>query len=448
MGQTLVLGAGRSAYGAAKLLIKQGRKVLVSDIEEKFPEALGDIRALGARVVIGPQGPELLSGIDQIIVSPGLSPRIPILQAARERGIAVLSEIDIALAAFRGQILAVTGTNGKSTTTLLLAHFLNEMGVKAEASGNIGVPPSLLLAEDRVPEAFVLELSSYQLDFSQAIPNRASLFTSFAPDHLERHGTMEGYFAAKWKLILATAADGLALMPRKIVEAAIAFSAPIPRATIVQILEDDEELLPFGRSLPLHIRGTRLSSELWDEGVALPAALEIHNRLNVAAALAATRNRKPQVLVQSLSRFSWLPFRFERIGTIHGEAVYNDSKSTNVESTLIALRSLSKPSLIMLGGYSKGESFRPILACKERIGKLLVFGAAREQIAKDLVDLRPISFPTLKEALAQLGPILEKEPMPLVFSPANASFDEFKNFEDRGNVFNRSIASLLDPQKP
>lgn len=447
MGQTLVLGAGRSALGAVKLLIKQGHKVLVSDIEEKFPAALQDIRATGARVIIGPQGPELLTGIDQIIVSPGLSPRIPILQAARDRGVRVLSEIDIALEVFSGQVFGVTGTNGKSTTTLLLAHFLNEMGIKTEASGNIGVPPSLLLAENREPKAFALELSSYQLDFSRSIPNRASLFMSFAPDHLERHGTMENYFAAKWKLILATAADGLTIMPRKIVEAAIAFQMPAPAATIVQILEDDEDLLPFGRSLALRMRGTVLSSNLWSETVNLPESMEIHNRLNVAAALAASGSKKPAQLVQSLTGFTWLPFRFERIGSIRGEAVYNDSKSTNVESTLIALRSLSKPALLMLGGHSKGESFEPILACKDRIGKLIVFGAARDQIAKDLAALRPQSFPTLREALNQISSLVGEKPMPLVFSPANASFDEFKNFEERGAVFNQFLSPLLDPKK-
>jgi UDP-N-acetylmuramoylalanine--D-glutamate ligase len=297
MGHTLVLGAGRSALGAAKLLIKQGHELVVSDIEEKFPEQLDAIRQTGARVVIGPQTSDLLAGVDRVIVSPGLSPRIPILIASRERGIPVQSEIDIALKAFTGEVFGVTGTNGKSTTTLLLAHFLNALGTRVEASGNIGVPPSLLIAENKVPEALVLELSSYQLDFSESIPNCCSLFMSFAPDHMERHGTMEQYFAAKWKLILATASDGLCIMPRKIVEAAKAYRVAVPKARIVQVLEDGEELLPFGQSVALHLSGTRVSCELWPGELSLPSSMEIHNRLNVAAAIAATRSPGPQSLV-------------------------------------------------------------------------------------------------------------------------------------------------------
>lgn len=443
----LIVGAGRSALGATKLLLDEGHSVTVSDIEEKFPALLADIRATGAKVVIGPQGPELLKGISSLVVSPGLSPKIPLLEAARSQSIPILSEIDIALRKYQGQVFGVTGTNGKSTTTLLLAHFLQATGLKAEASGNIGIAPSLILTE-RNPDALVLELSSYQLDYSRAIPNRVSLFMSFAPDHMERHGTMEAYFLAKWKLVMAT--TGLVILPRKILEFARQYKAPVPKVPIAQILLNNEEPIAFGRDyfVRLETATQTVSSEIFQRSITLPGTLEVHNQLNVTAAMIAAHFAKPgEDVLFSLSDFTWLPYRFQKIGTIRGEAVYNDSKSTNVESTEIALQSLVKPCILLLGGAGKGESYAPLLKLEPKIKKLITFGAAAPEINRDLASLKPESYGTLKEALQKLSEIMKGEAAPLVFSPANASFDEFQNFEDRGQYFNAALQPLLDPQK-
>lgn len=442
----LIVGAGRSALGATKLLLGEGHKVTVSDIEEKFPTLLREIRASGAKVIIGPQGFELLDEVDALVVSPGLSPNIPLLAHARSRSIAIFSEIDIALRNYKGLVLGVTGTNGKSTSTLLLAHFLRSTGVDAEASGNIGVAPSLILT-CRSPEALVLELSSYQLDYSTRIPNRVSLFTSFAPDHMERHGTMEAYFLAKWKLIMAT--SGLIIAPRKVIEFAVKFRVPVPKVPIAQILVDDEAPVSFGRDFYVRIESAKrsLTSEIFQRPMSLPAHLELHNQLNVTAALLAAHFIRPnEDVLSSLATFEWLPYRFQKIGTIGGEAVYNDSKSTNVESTEIALQSLQKPCILMLGGAGKGESYRPLLKHSAKIKTLITFGASAAEIDRDLSVLNPLSYPSMKSALDALPKLLKTGDAPLVFSPANASFDEFANFEERGQTFNAMVAALLDPQ--
>ncbi len=444
----LIVGAGRSALGAARLLRGEGNAVTISDIEEKFPEVLKSLRETGSEVIIGPQGPALLEGVDALVVSPGLSPKIPLLAAAREKGLPILSEIDIALARFSGTMLGVTGTNGKSTTTLLLAHFLNAAGIKAEASGNIGVAPSLLLAEGHNPQAFVLELSSYQLDYSEPLKNSVSLFMSFAPDHMERHGTMENYFRAKWKLIMA--AEDLVILPRKILAFAKEYGMPWPKAPMLQILLDDEEpvLAPHSALLTIDTRKGAMRSRLFPHPMDFGMKLEVHNQLNVAAAFAAcfSITRDTHVLA-SLKDFAWLPYRFQKIGTLAGQAVYNDSKSTNVESTEIALQSLDQPCLLLLGGAGKGESYRPLLAHRSRIRKLITFGASAPLINADLAALRPLTYPTLKAALEALPEAIAPGSGPIVFSPANASFDEFGNFEERGAFFNRVMAPLLDAQK-
>ncbi len=442
----LIVGAGRSALGATKLLLDEGHKVRISDREEKFPDILNELRSLGAEIVIGPQEAELLQTIDAIVVSPGLSPKHPLLVSARSKAIPILSEIDIALKRFQGKLAGVTGTNGKSTTTLLLAHFLKSTGMDAVASGNIGISPSLVLSE-RSPEAFVLELSSYQLEYSEPIAAKVSLFMSFAPDHLERHETMENYFMAKWKLIMAT--TGLIVLPQKIIQYAKSFHAPVPKAPIVQILVDDETPIAFGRDYfaRLDSKNQTLFSEIFPRPILLPGKLDLHNQLNVAAAMIGARYFAPnEDVLHSLSDFEWLPYRFEKIGTIKGEPVYNDSKSTNVESTEIALKSLNKPCILLLGGAGKGESYAPLLKLSSKIAKLITFGSAAKEINSDLKSLNPLSFATLKDALESLPSLIEEPAKPIVFSPANASFDEFLNFEERGAFFNQSIKSILDPQ--
>ncbi len=450
MPKTLIIGAGRSALGAAKLLQSQGEKPLVSDIDEKYPELTKQIRAAGIELRIGPQTSELLQGMDRIVVSPGLSPDIPILRSARQKGLPILSEIDLALEHFQGSVIGVTGTNGKSTTTTMIAHMLQKLGQRAEASGNIGVPPSLLLAENNIPETLVLELSSYQLDFSKPIANHCSLFMSFSSDHLERHGSMENYFAAKWKLMLATTSNGALIMPRRILAIAKDYGAELPLAPVIQIIVDQETAYrAFAPSRVVHIdtRKGLVTGDGFTEPAHLPAELSFHNQLNIVAAALAVRSLVPanwDTLMEAVASFPWLPYRFQKIGFALGHPVFNDSKSTNVESTLLALQSLQAPAIVLLGGYPKGESFTPIAAHRDRILKLIAFGAAGPRIVNDLKDLNPVVFPTLKSALASLGDIFRQDTGPIVFSPACSSFDEFKNFEERGAFFDQTMAALLD----
>ncbi len=447
---TLIVGAGRSAYGAARLLQAQGKAVRISDVSAKYPLEIDAIKKSGIDIVIGPQTPELLNEADSLIVSPGLSPDIPLLEAARAKGLKIRSEIDIALAEFDGQVIGVTGTNGKSTTTSLIAHMLQFLGLSATASGNIGLPPSLLIAEGRAPKTFVLELSSYQLDFSQAIVNRVGVFTSFSEDHMERHKTMENYFAAKWRLLEATESSGFCVVPAFVLRYAKKFKVKSLKARVAQILVDDEPAVK-GIAGPL-IRLSTHTGEVRGDGIRgvrlLPPNLSFHNQLNIlmaALSVQAIQSTHWDRCMESLETFAWLPFRFEEIGKFQKKPIYNDSKSTNVESTLVALKSLQEKSILMLGGYPKGEAFHAIAEYTDRIQTVIAFGQAGPRIAKDLASLKPLVFSTLREALQHLPSLLQEQPAPLVFSPACSSFDEFQNFEERGRFFNQQMISMLDP---
>jgi UDP-N-acetylmuramoylalanine--D-glutamate ligase len=274
---------------------------------------------------------------------------------------------------------------------------------------------------------------------------------SFSPDHLERHGTMENYFKAKWKLMLATVESGRLIMPRRIVEHAKRYGMPFPKAGITQIVVDAETpYTEYGPTEVVHIesRTGRVSGAGFPRPEMLPPELSFHNQLNVVASILAVRSLISDApwneLMRGVATYEWLPYRFQKIGSIQGHPVFNDSKSTNVESTLVALQSLRTPAIVMLGGFPKGESFEPIAAHRDRIGTLIAFGAAGPKIEKDLADLNPRVFPTLKAALSEIGAIARQTPAPIVFSPACSSFDEFKNFEERGAFFNQNLAPLLD----
>ncbi len=449
MGRTLIIGAGLSALGAARLLKKLGQPVLVSDIAIKYSESFEMLKAEGIETIVGPQTEDLLRDVSELIVSPGLPPHIPLLEAARRLSLPIRSEIDLALDHFRGRIIGVTGTNGKSTTTTLTSHLLQGLGYDAVASGNIGLPPSQVLADGHTPDPFVLELSSYQLDFSQSIANRASVFTSFSEDHLERHKTLEQYFSAKWKLVLATDEDGLCIMPRAIVEAARSYSSPRPKAELVQIVVDGEKPLAWAPGPTVHLDSKK--GLVTGDGIKgkrqVPPGMSFHNQFNLLSsilAIQALRKTSWDECLAHVHSYPWLAFRFEKIGSIQGQPVYNDSKSTNVESTLMALRSVSEPAILFLGGQPKGESFAAITGSAKRIRCLIGFGAAGDRIGSELSELEPIIFSSLREALDALPDIIRDHRAPLVFSPACSSFDEFKNFEDRGSYFSQRLGPYLD----
>ncbi len=448
---TLIVGGGRSALGAALLLKTKGKSPIVSDVAERYPEVVARLKRENIPFLLVPQDEHLLNNVDRLIVSPGLSPQLPLLQAARERKIPIISEIDLSLEYFHGAIIGVTGTNGKSTTTMLLAHFLKNLGIKAEESGNIGIPPSLLIAENRAPDCLVCELSSYQLDFSKSIPNKASLFMSFSPDHMERHGNMLEYFKAKWKLMLATEPSGLIVMPEVVYQYSQEYRQPQPKAPIVRLFMQEDTVTKPASGLFCVLSATNRSFEYskypGEVFTVNQADLSVHNLSNVIASALVVEHLYsapfPKIW-ESLNSFNWLPYRFQLIGQINHQDVWNDSKSTNVESTLVALKSLKSPAILLLGGQPKGESFRPILDMRDKIKNLVTFGVAGPTIAKDLAELSPMVFPNLQLALPAVYKLIESVPSPILFSPACASFDEFRNFEHRGDYFNQFFAAKLD----
>ncbi len=407
----LVIGAGVSGLGAAKFLRGKGHDVRVSESAKLDDDKAQAFKKLGVEVRDGGHDSSHLDGMEKVVLSPGLPATHPLVVEGRRRQLPLISEIDLALENYRGKVIAVTGTNGKSTTCAMLGHLLAKLDRLVGVGGNFGDPPTAMLAEGRTPEFLVLELSSYQLEQSFQVRPEAAVFTSFSYDHLARHGSLEAYFAAKWKVFEQQTAGQLAVLP----------------AYVDAIAKKGGLRFPSGVKV-VHAEGA-------------------HNVLNANFATTVVGHllgKDPRTLLPLLADFRALPHRCEPVGTVPGGPVVNDSKSTNVESTLVALQSMDRPVILMMGGQGKGEPYAPLLAEKAKIARLVTFGASGKEIADQLREKIPLhEFPTLTAALDAIGGILEKHAHGVLFSPGCASFDEFRNYEHRGEVFKKAMARHL-----
>jgi UDP-N-acetylmuramoylalanine--D-glutamate ligase len=423
----LVFGSGVSGIAAAELLASRGEHVTVVDQKPLDSATKDRLTGAGIRKIIDSDICNLdLNPFSQCVLSPGIALSDPLVAKLRGRGTEIISEIDLGLGGFLGQVIGVTGTNGKSTTVSMIHHVLSAGGIENSLAGNIGVPPSALVKENNLRDIVILELSSYQLEQSHRIPCKFAAITSFTPDHLGRHGDLRSYFMAKWK-ILDGANQNCLFMLSPAAHDRVREYGLSTKGLLVEIIDE------------------RLCDTYGITEAATGISLR-HNRLNGVVAVRAAMHvgqMNLQDCVGALRSFQGLEHRFEFVASVAGRKVFNDSKATNVASTIVALESLKTPCLLMLGGQGKGESFRPIIDFKSKIAGVVAFGSSRREIVRDLGPELPLmQFATLKEAFAGFRQILDFCGGDIVFSPACASFDEFRNFEDRGTIFKNFIRSF------
>lgn len=444
----MVLGAGISGVGAARLLKRNGADVFLSDLKAPSSEITTKLALEDIPLHVGPQEFELLNGLTGIIPSPGIPLSIPLLKKAVQRGIRLVSEIDLACRFIDRPIIGVTGTNGKSTTSAMFHHILGKRGYRSFLGGNFGFSPcdALVDAPDSY-DYFVLELSSYQLELSRAVSCDVVVFTSFSSDHMARHGTSQAYFEAKWNLVRQATPRATIIAPADVWQSAQGFHCPLPKPPQQMFVVET----PIHK--PCAISGSQRFS-ITPEGLfqgehklsALdkPALASRVNRLNAVYAclgVEALVHQDPAIILDELRDFRTLPFRTELIGTWKGFPIINDSKSTNVDSTLVALGEQTGPVILLLGGRGKGDPYAPILRFRDKISCLVIFGEDAPALEKDLgpSGLSIRRYDTLKAAVGSLPEILAQKPGAVLFSPACASFDEFKNYEHRGQFFTEMI---------
>ncbi len=415
----IVLGAGRSGLGAKKLLEFHNQDVYLYEENSNILSEIDKKTTLN-----DPKNPILTEKNIRFVVSPGFPPEHSVIKNAKALGQSIITEIDLALSYYKGQLIAVTGTNGKSTTVMMIASLLSQLKIDFALGGNIGISASSLMLE-KPREFLLLELSSYQIEASLLIKPKFAIITGISPDHIQRHKTYKAYIEAKWKIFDKQTSSDHAIIEENAYKLAIEqFHLPKPRSQIHLIRDKDLETLQGNISFR------------WK-----------HDYLNAFLALktASLLLTKPILEIAPLLRnYVGLPYRCEIIGKLNSWSLINDSKSTVVDSTLHALENTQGHVLLFLGGLSKGESFQDIIKFKYKISKIVAFGPTNTQIFNELNSYIPVTiYPTLKEALSDLQTILVDLKGDLLFSPACPSQDEFKDFEDRGAFFNNCVHNFL-----
>lgn len=432
-----MLGLGKSGAAASRWLAGRGLRVYASDAAETpaVHATAAELRALGVDARVGGHDGERVRRAAAVVVSPGVPPDVPALVVARESGVEIVAELDLAVRVLVGaRLLVVTGTNGKTTTAALAAHLLAGSGVDSTVAGNIG-RPLIELATDRVPDWVVVEVSSFQLHDAPHLVPAIGVLTNLAPDHLDRYRDVAAYYADK-RLLFRNATPGSMWVVNGDDPDALALAAGAPGVQRRFRLEGPGDAWYDRATARLMLGGAPLLAR------AKLALLGDHNVANaLAAALAVyVAGAAADAIAASLATFRPLPHRLEPIRDVGGVRWVNDSKATNVASTTVAVKAMQGPFLLILGGRHKGESYRRLAAilvggCRA----VVAYGEAREQIVRELADAVPThSEEAFDDAVARAA-ALARAGDTVLLSPACASFDQFASYEERGDRFRRLV---------
>lgn len=442
--RVLVVGLGRSGVAAARALAPAVTEVVACD-EKPADELSAEARELAStRVVLRPgdQTPALLAGMDLLVRSPGVPWEAPLIVAAREKGIEVVGELELAYRLLATErVVAVTGSNGKSTTTALLGEIFRGAGEDVVVAGNIGVALTAVGAEIRPTTTVVAEVSSFQLEDAVTFRPRVAVLLNLAPDHLDRHGSPAAYYRTKWRLFENQRPEDYAVLNadeessanRDELQAAVLLfgrgAAPGPGVWLA------------GDDVAYDVRmqkGTLLASR----DIRLPGPHNLSNAM-AAACAALAMDVSPPAIAEALVEFEGLPHRLEFVGEAGGVRYVNDSKATNVASALTALATFEGPIILIAGGKSKGGDFGALAAAaRGKVRLAVLYGAARDELAAVFEGVVPLErVDTVGEAVAKAAASARRGDVVLL-SPACTSWDQYRDFEERGDDFKRAVAEL------
>jgi UDP-N-acetylmuramoylalanine--D-glutamate ligase len=449
--KALVVGLGyRTGLSAANFLSSRGVDVSVSD--SKSETELRDIIEKlnpGVAVFAGDQSPEILdSGFDALVLSPGVPVAIPLVQAAIKKGIPVISEIELAYRNMKGRIIAITGTDGKSTTTELTGHIFKELGFNTFVGGNIGIPLISLAEKTDENSVTVVELSSFQLETIDTFKPHVSAILNVTPDHLDRYGSIASYFEAKKRIFMNYGEDEYFIFNRESV-----------------VLNADASSFPL-KSLCFSSSGNPADSFYKDgmiylsgEGESVPVIEEskmqllgIHNMENTMAALLMTvsllemKGIAPDLkaIAEACCSFKGLEHRMEFAGEFQGRIFINDSKATTIGAVEMAVKSIKNRGVLILGGRTKGDDYSRLRSVTgEKVRAIVLIGESSDEFEKIFHGLNTVKAGDIDDAVAK-SMKLSREGDMILLSPACASFDMFKSFDERGKVFKDSVKKLME----
>ncbi len=437
-----VLGLGLSGRAAAELLLRHGVAVWATDRRPAAELELGRFaEAPGLSLALGAEAPEPPPSLDALVVSPGVPLDHPLVVGARGRGLPVVAEVELAFAFLDGPVVAITGSNGKSTTTALTGALLAGAGFAVEVCGNIGRPLSAV-AVGPAGRIFVVELSSFQLEAIHRFRPRAAALLNLSPDHLDRHGDLAGYLAAKRRVFDNQTAEDIAVLNAG--EPEVVATPVRARRRLFALAGEVEDGCGMAGDRCVEVGPGGDRTELFAAAdVPLPGPHNLENAM--AAALLARALRAPAATVApALRAFRGLPHRVERVVTVGGVDYFDDSKGTNVAATARSLEGFADGSVhVILGGRNKGADLaylRPVVARKARHAYLI--GEAAPLFASALAGAVPLSrSDTLDRAVTEAAG-RARPGEAVLLSPACASFDQFQDYADRGRRF-QALARAL-----
>lgn len=442
----LIVGMARSGLASAEFLARQGAVVTVSD--NRSADALvSEIQFLqqhGVHCETGGHSDELFLKAELIVVSPGVPLSLPPLEKARQAGVEIISEIELASRYLQGSIVAITGTNGKTTTTTLVGEIFKESGFRVQVGGNIGTPLVSLVASS-TPETWnIVEVSSFQLEAIRSFRPHIAVILNITPDHLDRYASVEAYAEAKLRLLRNQQTADFAVLNQE--DARLQRAAAKLRSQVFWFSASREVARGSyfdGKQLMLKSGDSR-EPVLPRHEVALKGQ---HNLENVTAAITAAHLAGAALpgIAAGVRNFKAVEHRLEPVAEIAGVHFYNDSKATNVDATIKALEAFDAGVILILGGRDKGGDFRPLFPLvRQRVRSLVLIGETSEKIRSQLAEAAPILQAKDLDDAVRLSFEQAKPGDTVLLAPACASFDMFQNYEHRGREFKRAVQGLIE----
>ncbi len=438
--KVMVLGLARTGLETARFLVRQGAEVLVSD--RKRPVELGkEVEALSGlpvRFFLGGEERSWLDGVELLVASPGVPPENPLLREAARRGIGIWSEIELASRFLRAPLVAITGTNGKSTTTALVGELLRAHGLRVFVGGNIGAPLIGFVRESW--DWGVVEVSSFQLEWIERFRPRIAVLLNLTEDHLDRYADFASYCAAKERVFQAQDAEDMAVLNRDdelvwpMRKRIRAKSTSFGWEEVCQgIFATSDEIIWRGENSEEHFPLSRIKIR------------GVHNMENLMAAVAVAEliGIPGETIQKEIEAFPGLEHRLEFVREVRGVRFYNDSKGTNVGAVVKSLASFSGPVVLLAGGVDKRGSYRILEdAVKRKVRKLVLFGEAKEIIRRALGHLTETEVVESLESAVQAAYRSARPGDIVLLSPACSSFDMFQNYAERGKAFKALVHDL------
>jgi UDP-N-acetylmuramoylalanine--D-glutamate ligase len=441
--KVLVVGLGKSGLAAAMFLRRRGAQVTVSDLRsaDALSKEIPSLLDAGILVEAGGHGLLTFRRQDLIVVSPGVPLSTPELVQVRNLGLPIIGELELAARFLQGNVLAITGSNGKTTTTTLCGEIFAAAGLETLVAGNIGLPVIEVVAQSKPDAWSVLEVSSFQLETTQSFHPRIAVILNITPDHLDRHGTFENYRAMKEKIFANQTADDSLILngDDPVVQQAasrarsrifwfsrskiVRSGAFIANGTIVFRGSEQADLIPVVPIADIPLKGE-------------------HNVENVLAAVCAAcvANIPAEVIARAIASFHAVEHRLEFVTSIHGVDYYNDSKATNVDATAKAIASFPGNIHLILGGKDKNSDYTQLNSLlRERVKVVYTIGSAAQKIEGQIVGVTKVVHAETLEAAVDRAATQAEAGDVVLLAPACSSFDQFENYEQRGRVFKKAV---------